>query len=222
MKKIIFLVSGDGGTLKFIKKCIDNNILQDFIIQCVIADRECGALEFARNNGLNNYKITYDKNNDEELKAILNENSSVDYIVTNIHKIISKQLVEKYYGKLINLHYSLLPAFKGFNSVKRAFDKGCRFIGTTVHYVDKDMDNGEILSQTIMSVDINATFDLVMDRIFQAGCLNLLNTLIRLINLNNIDTVDKVEKYEEIIFSPELTIDTQQMDFQFWQEIRGH
>ncbi|MCY6959566.1 formyltransferase family protein [Clostridium brassicae] len=221
MKKIVFLVSGDGGTLKFIKKCIDNNILQGFVIQCVIADRECGALEFARNNGINNYKITYDKNNDTELKAILDENTTVDYVITNIHKIISEQLVEQYYGKLINLHYSLLPAFKGFNSVKRAFDKGCRFIGTTVHYVDKDIDNGEIISQTIMSIDRNMKFHLTMNKIFQAGCLNLLNTIVRMTNLNNVESINKVEEYDGIIFSPQFVIDTQKIDFEFWQEIRG-
>lgn len=212
MKKIIFLASGNGGTLEFIKKCIDNNVLMDFTIECVISDRECGALEYARRMGIKNYKINYDKDNDTELKAILDKNTSVDYIITNIHKIISEQLVDEYYGKLINLHYSLLPAFKGFNAVKRALDKGLRFIGTTVHYVDKNMDNGDILSQTIISIDREMEFDVIMNKVFQAGCLNLLNTIVRLTELDNAECTNKIDKYDEIIFSPPLVIDTQNID----------
>lgn len=74
-------------------------------------------------------------------------------IMTNIHRILSSRVVERCRGRLVNLHYSLLPMFGGLigmDPIRRAIEAGCRFVGTTVHHVVEAVDAGPVISQTVL------------------------------------------------------------------------
>jgi len=78
---------------------------------------------------------------------------SIDLIVlAGYMRLITPVLVEPFYGRLINIHPALLPAFPGINSVKQALDYGVKVTGVTVHYVDGGMDTGPIIAQRAVEV----------------------------------------------------------------------
>ena len=60
-------------------------------------------------------------------------------------KILSKNFLRKFNGKIINIHPSLLPKYKGLNTFKRALKNKDKYTGCTVHYVDEKLDNGRII-----------------------------------------------------------------------------
>ena len=70
-------------------------------------------------------------------------------------KIISKNLIKKFGKKIINIHPSLLPKFKGLNTFSRVLKNNEKKTGCTVHYVDEKIDNGHIISQKFFYVNSN-------------------------------------------------------------------
>lgn len=178
MKKLIFLVSGQGGNLTFTHRAIDLGLLPggQIALDYVIADRPCGALDYAQSKHLNCAQINYSRQAPSELQDLLRSRKP-DLIVTNIHKILDAQTVGEFAPRLINLHYSLLPLFGGAigeEPVRQALAAGCGIIGTTVHFVSEKLDAGEIISQSAIPVVKQEPFEALMGRVFRSGCLNLL------------------------------------------------
>jgi phosphoribosylglycinamide formyltransferase-1 len=62
-------------------------------------------------------------------------------------RIVGKTLLEAYNGHIINLHPSLLPAFKGARAIEQALEYGVKIFGATIHYVDESLDGGKIIDQ---------------------------------------------------------------------------
>lgn len=76
-----------------------------------------------------------------------------DYIVlAKFMRILSSDFVAAFRDRIINIHHSFLPAFKGANPYKRAFDRGVKLIGATAHIVNDDLDEGPIITQKIIPV----------------------------------------------------------------------
>ena len=70
-------------------------------------------------------------------------------------KILSKNFLRKFKGKIINIHPSLLPKYKGLNTFKRALKNNEKYTGCTVHYVDEKLDNGRIILKKRVKIDNN-------------------------------------------------------------------
>jgi len=224
MISLVFLVSGDGGTLKFINEIIKTKHIQNVSIECVIADRECGALSYSKTEGLPNNLIKYDKEHSAELLKSL-ENISPDFIITTFHKILDQNIVSKYRNKLINLHYSLLPSFKGLigmQTLKEAIKLKSRFIGGTCHYIDEKVDNGEIISQFAFHVNYPNNLSTLQNIEFRASCILLLNSLLLLKNttINNLPLSSISILASKIYFEPPLSINTEYLTEEFWKKIR--
>ncbi|WP_166921701.1 formyltransferase family protein [Flavobacterium poyangense] len=218
MKKIVFLVSGDGGTLKFLYHAI-NFLNLNFQIVGVIADRECQSLQFAEKENIFSLKIKYTKENTEELQKqlfFLNP----DLIITNIHKIIDEKTLGIWENKFINVHYSLLPGFAGLigmDTVKKAKDQNVKFIGSTCHLVNKEVDSGMILQQGCFSVDWeNDNF--VIDTVFKTACICLLEAIDQSQNKSNEFVVLNNFKVQ---FSPPISSNTDVFTNEFWNLIRN-
>ncbi|WP_394181246.1 formyltetrahydrofolate deformylase [Yoonia maritima] len=81
------------------------------------------------------------------------EDTEADLIVlARYMQILSDQMCQKMSGKIINIHHSFLPSFKGANPYKQAFEKGVKLIGATSHYVTADLDEGPIIEQDVVRV----------------------------------------------------------------------
>lgn len=213
MKKIVFLVSGGGGNLKFFDLAFDHLKLEGLCLS-VIADRDCGAIEYSKNNDIPHKIIAYKRTENQELQRVLQE-TAPDLIVTNWHKIIDEDTVNQYTGKLVNLHYSLLPAFGGLigtEPISQAYSQGCKFIGPTCHWVDAGVDTGVILAQAVFTTD--RSMDESIQLMFRKGCLILFNTAMRLLH----PQVDQnLEHSAE--FQPALVYGEHLFDEGFWMKV---
>ncbi|ANE45378.1 phosphoribosylglycinamide formyltransferase [Paenibacillus swuensis] len=90
---------------------------------------------------------------EREILAAL-EGARVELIVlAGYMRIITSTLVTPYFGRMINVHPSLLPAFPGIRAMEQALDAGVRVTGVTVHFVDGGMDTGPIIAQRPVSIE---------------------------------------------------------------------
>ncbi len=81
---------------------------------------------------------------------------SFDYIVlAKYMRILSDDFVKRFEWKIINIHHSFLPAFIGANPYKQAYKRGVKIIGATAHFVTSDLDEGPIISQDVIAVNHN-------------------------------------------------------------------
>jgi len=97
------------------------------------------------------------------------ESVSPDLVVlAGFMRVLKKPMLEAFSGRIINLHPSLLPAFPGLNSIKQAYDAGVSETGCTVHWVNAEVDGGEILSQAKTPIYPEDTLEQVETRVHQA------------------------------------------------------
>jgi phosphoribosylglycinamide formyltransferase-1 len=86
-------------------------------------------------------------------------------VLAGFMRILMPAFVQRYEGRLINIHPSLLPAFPGLHTHQRAIDAGCRFAGVTVHQVTAELDYGPILDQAVVPVLATDTADALAARV---------------------------------------------------------
>lgn len=179
--KVLFLASGGGGNFRFIYHA--NEALNlNFEMLGIISDRICRAHEFACTHNLYSKAIKYSRSNVEELNEEL-QRLKPDIVITTIHKILAESTLSAVPEcKFINLHYSLLPSFKGtinMQPVDQGKSLNAQFIGTSVHEVIEEVDAGRLISQSIFHPDWNSDINIIYDTVFKSGCLALLNALLK-------------------------------------------
>lgn len=104
----------------------------------------------------------------EHEAAIMNaiDASTADLIcLAGYMRILSADFTKAYEGRLINIHPSLLPKYKGLDTHQRALDAGDKEHGCTVHFVNSEMDGGEIIAQAKVAVLKDDTADTLADRV---------------------------------------------------------
>ena len=88
------------------------------------------------------------------------EENKIDLIVlAGFMRILGPALIQKYNGRILNIHPALLPCFKGTEGIKDAFDYGVKVTGVTVHFVDEVMDHGPIILQAPVKIEENDTLE---------------------------------------------------------------
>lgn len=168
MKNLVILVSGSGTNLQHIIDCIENGEIPNAKINLVIADRDCFGLQRAENHNIKNVLIPR-KKLEEDLENAIPENTDL-IILAGFLSILDKNLIEKFSGKIINIHPSLLPKFGGkgmwgmnvHNAVIEAKEKES---GATVHFVTSGIDEGEIILQGKIEISENETAETLAEKI---------------------------------------------------------
>ena len=139
--KIGVMCSGNGSNFEnIVKSCPEIDV-----VLMVYNKKDCGAVKKAKRLGINSCYIT-----SKEEDRIINEFkwSGVDYIfLAGWMRILSSKFIQAFPDKIINIHPSLLPKYKGLNAVEQALDSGDDVTGCTVHYVNEELDGGEIILQ---------------------------------------------------------------------------
>ena len=119
-------------------------------LKLVISNRsESLGINFAKNNKIDCKIINY-KNTKKAEKQIFNhlEEHKIKFIfLAGFMKILSKNFIKKFKNKIINIHPSLLPNYKGLNTHKRVIANKEKFSGCTVHFVNEKLDSGKIILQ---------------------------------------------------------------------------
>jgi formyltetrahydrofolate deformylase len=74
-------------------------------------------------------------------------------VLARYMQVLSNDLCAKLSGRVINIHHSFLPGFKGAKPYHQAYDRGVKYVGATAHYVTPDLDEGPIIEQEVLRVD---------------------------------------------------------------------
>jgi phosphoribosylglycinamide formyltransferase-1 len=165
MKNIVILISGGGSNMAAIVRTAQRDgWAQRFGAQvvAVISNKASAAgLDFARAQGLAAEVVEHKAFAsaadpraafDAELARTIDRHQPALVVLAGFMRILTPGFVERYVGRLVNIHPSLLPAFTGLNTYQRALDAGCRFAGATVHQVTAELDHGPILGQAVVPV----------------------------------------------------------------------
>jgi len=167
------LASGRGGNLKAIIDAIkDGKIKAD--LKVVISDRkDAYALEYAKEANIPaffmNPKDYHDRRAfDQAIVERLHE-FKVDFVVlAGYMRLVSGYFVAQYPDKILNIHPSLLPSFKGMHAIKDAFEYGAKVTGPTVHFVVEEMDEGAVILQEPVRIEPEDTLESLKEKIHQA------------------------------------------------------
>ncbi len=99
---------------------------------------------------------------EKSLEKLIHKYDAEAIILARYMQILSKEISDKYSGKIINIHHSFLPSFKGASPYKQAYKRGVKLIGATAHFVTSDLDEGPIIEQDVARVTHStSSFDMV-------------------------------------------------------------
>lgn len=96
---------------------------------------------------------------EEKITRIAADESVDFFVLARFMQILSSQFCAAHPGRIINIHHSFLPSFKGARPYHQAFDKGVKIIGATAHFVTEDLDEGPIIEQDVAHIDHSATLE---------------------------------------------------------------
>lgn len=161
MKNIVILISGGGSNMAAIVRAArqrDWSGRYGGQVAAVISNRaDAGGLAFARANGIATAVVDHKPHPtreafEQELIAAIDRHGPWLLVLAGFMRILTPGFVERYAGRMVNIHPSLLPAFTGLHTHRRAIEEGCRFAGATVHRVTAELDHGPILEQAVVPV----------------------------------------------------------------------
>ena len=152
--KTAVFISGTGSNLKNLIK-FSKQKKSPISIELIISDNlKANGLYYGKVNKIRN-KIFDFKNKIKTEKKILlklKENKIKLICLAGFMKILSKSFIKNFKGKILNIHPSLLPKYKGLNTHRRAIENNEKFSGCTVHYVTSKLDSGRIILQKKVSI----------------------------------------------------------------------
>lgn len=167
--RIVVLISGAGSNmLALVRACRAGEVPAEVV--AVVADRPCDGLELARAEGIDTAVLDPRGYPSREhwSTALLDlvRTFSPDLVVSaGFMRILSPVFVHAYSGRLINLHPSLLPAYPGAHAVRDALEDGASVTGSTVHFVDDEVDHGPVILQREVSIEPDDDADTLHERI---------------------------------------------------------
>ena len=161
MKNIVILISGGGSNMAAIVRTAQRDNWRKAYgaqVAAVISNRpDAGGLALAREHGIATDVVDHKRFDsreafDAELARVIDARQPALVVLAGFMRILTPGFVERYQGRLLNIHPSLLPAFPGLHTHQRALDAGCRFAGATVHQVTAELDYGPILDQAAVPI----------------------------------------------------------------------
>jgi len=158
--KAVILISGNGSNLQSI---IDNADRIDLQISCVISNnKNAFGLKRAKSSKIQTYIIEPELFNskaafDRELVSIINQSGAELIVLAGYMRVLTPLFVSNYFGKILNIHPSLLPKFPGLNTHQKAIDASEKIHGTSVHFVTDKLDGGPIIIQESISIEAEDT-----------------------------------------------------------------
>ncbi|MBV9891252.1 MAG: phosphoribosylglycinamide formyltransferase [Rhizobacter sp.] len=157
MKNIVVLVSGRGSNMEAIVRACERE-RWDARIGAVVSNRaDAAGLAFARAHGIAAEVVDHGAFAsrdafDAALAETVERHQPAIVALAGFMRILGAEFVRRFDGRLVNVHPSLLPAFPGLHTHRRAIEAGCKASGATVHFVTADLDHGPIVAQAIVAV----------------------------------------------------------------------
>ena len=156
-KNLVILISGNGSNLQAIIDAIESGRIKANISLVLSNKADAYGLERARLAGIKTAILStkaYETREayDTELMDIIDNYEPNLVILAGFMRILSEKFVKHYAGKLLNIHPSLLPKYKGLKTHDRVLEAGDKIHGATVHYVTDELDGGPIIQQASCDV----------------------------------------------------------------------
>jgi phosphoribosylglycinamide formyltransferase-1 len=167
---VVVLVSGRGSNLRAICAAIDAEECDAKIVGVVSDRTKAAALGFADERGIPTRTVALRKGDDRRAwnESLANEVASLEpdlVVLAGFMRVLGAPLLERFPGRIINVHPALLPSFPGHDGPQDALDGGVRISGCTVHIVDAGVDTGPILAQAAVPVLSDDTAETLHTRI---------------------------------------------------------
>jgi len=157
MKRIVILISGRGSNMEaIVQRCAEQQ--WPAAVVAVLANRaDARGLDFARARGIATAVVDHKAHASREafdaaLAAAIDGFAPDLVVLAGFMRILGEGFVRRYDGRLLNIHPSLLPAFPGLHTHRRALEAGCKLVGATVHFVTPQLDHGPIVMQSAVPV----------------------------------------------------------------------
>ena len=157
--KTAVFISGNGSNLKSLIK-FSKQRKSPILIQLIITDNlYAKGLNYAKHYKIKKKIIDFKNKNLAEKKIIFElKKNKIDCVcLAGFMRILSKNFIKNFKGKILNIHPSLLPKYKGLNTHQRAINKKEKFSGCTVHFVSSKLDSGKIILQKKVRIKSNDT-----------------------------------------------------------------
>jgi len=157
MKNIVVLISGRGSNMESIVQACATEGWNARIAAVVSNQPDAAGLAFARARGIATAVVDHRghasrESFDAELQRTIDAFAPDLLVLAGFMRILTPGFVSHYAGRLLNVHPSLLPAFTGLHTHRRALEAGCKAAGATVHFVTADLDHGPIIAQAVVPV----------------------------------------------------------------------
>ena len=151
---ISVFISGRGTNLKSLIKFTKQKKVKVKISLIISSNKNAKGLNFAKKNNIKFIIINYKNKKKAETKIlkILKQNNIKLICLAGFMKILSKRIIKKFKNKILNIHPSLLPKYKGLNTHKKVILNKESFTGCTVHLVNSKLDSGKIILQKKIKV----------------------------------------------------------------------
>jgi len=156
MKKLIGLkkiktavfISGTGSNLKNLIKFSKTKVSPILIKLIISSSKKAKGLKYSTQYNIEKKIVNFNNNfSENKILSYINKKNIKFICLAGFMKVLSKNFIKKFKGKIVNIHPSLLPKYKGLNTHKRALKNKEKFAGCTVHYVTIKLDSGKIILQ---------------------------------------------------------------------------
>ena len=172
MKNIVILISGRGSNMEAIVRAFNLEKWSARLCAVISNRADAAGLAFAEKEGIPTRVVSHKdysdrKSYDAALQAVIDKYRPDLVILAGFMRILTTGFVEHYTGRLINIHPSLLPVFRGLHTHRQALDAGVRVHGATVHFVTPELDGGPVIAQAVVPVLPEDSEDSLADRVLE-------------------------------------------------------
>ena len=170
--RLVVLISGNGSNLQAIIDNIAHKGLPAQIVAVISNKADAFGLERAKKAGIEQRVLSAKEFSgreqyDRALKDLIDEYQPDLIILAGFMRILSNEFVHHYLNKMMNIHPSLLPKYKGLNTHQRAIDAGDKKHGCSVHFVTPELDDGPVVLQATVEIKDNDTAETLAKRVHE-------------------------------------------------------
>ena len=157
MIRIVVLVSGDGSNLQALIDSCHSGRIRAQIVGVISNEQNAYALERARLANIPTQVVNHREYADRasfevEVTRVIQEWKAELILLAGFMRVLTPAFVNRYSGQMINIHPSLLPAYRGLNTHTRVLETGDRMHGCSIHFVTSDLDAGAVIAQAVTNV----------------------------------------------------------------------
>jgi phosphoribosylglycinamide formyltransferase-1 len=157
MLRIVILISGRGSNMEALIRARDAGTLPAEIVAVISNRGEAAGLATAASQGIATAVVPHSEYPDRAsfdvaLAGTIDQYNPGLVVLAGFMRVLTPAFVDRYAGRLMNIHPSLLPAFPGLHTHERALESGCKIHGATVHFVTAELDHGPIIAQAAVPV----------------------------------------------------------------------